>query len=267
MEKKVGGKESGTYLFKVKNMVLTEELLNIGLTNREADVYLAALQLGYSSVQELAEKAGMNRTTAYTHIKNLICRGLLHGVEKNGRVYYVAERPEKLKFIYEQQERDLRRKRELFDRILPELESIYSLAKEKPFVRYYTHADNLVVLRKEIEEMRADEMYNIFNYAKHADFINKAHIKKILESVQMFKAIYISKNKILDNRLQEFCSDEKFRLRYLPVDKFSFPCEILIAMPRVYIARDEDALLINDKLFAQTLILFFETLWGVAEKF
>lgn len=248
-------------------MILAEELLNIGLTTREADVYVAALQLGYSSVQELAEKSGMNRTTAYTHIKNLICRGLLNAVEKTGRVYYVAERPEKLKFIYEQQEKEVRRKKELLDRILPELESIYSLAKERPYVKYYTHEDNLAVLRKEIEGMRAEEMYNIFNYAKHAEFINKAHIKNILNSVKKFKVIYIAKNKVLDCRLQEFCNEDNFRLRYLPADKFSFPCEILIAEHRVYIARDEDALLINDKLFAQTLVLFFQTLWGIAEKF
>ena len=71
-------------------MALAQELLAIGLSDKEADVYLAALQLGYSSVQEISQKANINRTTAYTHIKNLISRGLLNATEKNGKIFYLG---------------------------------------------------------------------------------------------------------------------------------------------------------------------------------
>ncbi len=247
--------------------MLTQELLSIGLSNKEAEVYLSALQLGYSSVQEIAAKSSINRTTAYTHIKNLIGRGLLSAVEKNGKVYYVAERPDKLQYIYEQQEKEVKRRREMLQKIMPQLESIYNLAQDRPSVRYYNYTDknDLELIRREIEELRADEIYNIFNQDLFADYINRLHVQNILDSVKKFKVLYISKNKIIDRRVQPLVQDEKFRLKFLPEAKFNFLSEVLIANQNVYIAGNGAWMIISDKLFSQTLTLLFHALWGIAE--
>lgn len=248
--------------------MLTQELLGIGLSNKEADVYLSALQLGYSSVQEIANKSGINRTTAYTHVKNLIGRGLLNAVEKNGKVYYVAEKPDKLKYIYEQQEREIQRRRGMLEKIMPQLESIYNIAKDKPSVRYYDYKDKeeLDTVRREIESLRAREMYNIFNHDLFGQYINRQHIQNILESVDKFKVLYISKNKIIDRRVQPFLSHEKLRLKFLPEAKFNFLSEVLIADNSVYIAGNGSWMIISDNLFSQTLTLLFHALWGIAEE-
>jgi len=247
-------------------MTLALELLNIGLSQKEAEVYVAALQLGYASVQDIADKSGINRTSAYTYIKNLISRGLMNATERFGRVYYIAEKPEKLKYLYELQERDIKRKREILDYLMPELDSIYNLAKQRPTVRYYRNADELSAIRQEISNLRADEMLNIFNYQKFKDFIDKNYIASLLASTLKFKAIYIAKEKIIDPRISAFQSHDNFHLRYLPVEKFGFLCEITIADDNVYISREEDCLIIRDPLFSQTLGLLFRTLWEIAEK-
>ena len=248
--------------------MLTQELLSIGLSNKEAEVYLSALQLGYSSVQEIAAKSSINRTTAYTHIKNLIGRGLLSAVEKNGKVYYVAEKPDKLQYIYEQQEKEVKRRREMLQKIMPQLESIYNLAQDRPSVRYYnyTNKNDLELIRREIEELRADEIYNIFNHDLFADYVNRHHIQNILDSVKKFKVLYISKNKIIDRRIQPFVQDEKFCLKFLPEAKFNFLSEVLVANQNVYIAGNGAWMIISDKLFSQTLTLLFHALWGIAEE-
>ncbi len=250
-------------------MSLSQELLAIGLTNKEAEVYLATLQLGYASVIEISNKANVNRTTAYTHIKNLITRGLINGVEKGGKVYYLAEKPDKLKYLYEQQEKEIRRKREMLDKILPKLESIYNVAKGKPEVRYYSYnnENNLQNIRQEIVDLRAREVYNIFNYSLYKNYINKKHIESILDSCGNFKAIYIAPNRIVDNRLRQFQNNETFKLRFLSSSKFDFLSEILVASDNVYIAGQGDLLVIKDSLFSQTLALLFEAMWGMAENF
>lgn len=247
-------------------MQITQELFAIGLSDKEADVYVAALQLGYSSVSEIAQKAGINRTTAYTYIKNLISRGLINAVERNAKIYYVAEKPDKLKYIYEQQEKEIQRKRVMLDKLMPELESIYNLAKEKPSVKYYNYKENLEMVRREIVDLRADEMFNIFNYERYHEYINRDHIRNLLNSTERFSALYIAKSKAIDRRILPFLKNEKFKLKFLPEAKFGFLCEILIANDRVYIASDFDSLLISDKLFSQTLKLLFHALWGIAEE-
>ena len=247
-------------------MALAQELLTFGLSNKEADVYVAALQLGFSTVQELAQKASINRTTAYTQIKNLIARGLIKVVEKYGKLYYVAESPEYLRRIQEQQEQEVARRKTVLENILPELESIYNLAVEKPTVKYYDYnEESLNRIRTEIETTRVAEMCNIFNYDRYAEFINKKHVEGILNIVNKFKVIYISKTKALDARVCRLQNNEKFCLKYLPSDKFGFLCEVLIAGPKVYIAREKDSLIISDTLLAQTMGLLFQALWGIAE--
>src|SRR6056297_1213179 len=250
-------------------MALSQELLSLGLNNKESEVYLAALKLGYCSVQEIAKKANMNRTTVYTHIKNLISRGLMSAVEKAGKVFYLVERPEKLKYIQEQQEKEVARRKNILQKIMPELESIYNVAKNRPSVRYFSYENpqELAQVRKEIQELRADEMLNIFNYDLYKDYIDKKHIEKILDMVGEFKALYISPGKILDSRLHDFLEHEKFNIKFLSETRFDFLNEILIGDKQVYIAGRGDWLIINDRLFAQTLSLLFHALWGIAEEF
>ncbi len=247
-------------------MSLTQELLTFGLNNKEADVYLAALQLGFASVQELAQHAEINRTTAYTQIRNLIARGLIKVIEKQGKLYYVAESPEYLMQLQEQQEQEVARKKKLLENLLPELSSLYSLTTDKPAVRYYDYkTTDLSKLRNEIQSIKAKEMFNIFNYDRYGGYINKKHVEKILEQVSIFKVIYISKTKAVDIRVLKLLQDNKFKVKWLNSSQFGFLCEVLIANHRVYIARENDSLIITDHLLAQTLTLMFQALWGIAE--
>ena len=73
------------------------ELNYLGLNEKEAKVYLAALELGKSSVQNIAKKADVNRATTYVVIEALIKRGLMSSANENKKQYFIAEAPEKLK--------------------------------------------------------------------------------------------------------------------------------------------------------------------------
>ena len=53
------------------------QLKHIGLSENEAKVYLAMLELGPSPVLEIAAKAGINRPTAYAQIESLKKMGLV----------------------------------------------------------------------------------------------------------------------------------------------------------------------------------------------
>lgn len=249
-------------------MSLTQELINIGLSNKEADVYLATLQLGYATIVEISLKTNINRTTVYTHIKNLINRGLINASEKNGKIYFVAERPEKLQIIYEQKEKELQRKRQMLNNIMPELDTLYQLAKDRPKVKYidYRNQNELNLVREEIQNIRTDEMLNIFNYEEFKEYINRQHIEKILENVNKFKAIYIARNRIVDLKIRKFINNDKLEIRYLPADRFNFLYELLIVDDKVYLSRSSNSIYIKDNLFSQTLMLLFQALWELAEE-
>ena len=61
---------------------LKKELEHLGLSDKEARVYLAALEMGPSPVQDISHKAHVNRATTYVMIESLAARGLMSTFQK-----------------------------------------------------------------------------------------------------------------------------------------------------------------------------------------
>jgi sugar-specific transcriptional regulator TrmB len=102
------------------------ELRKLGLTEKEVRVYLMGLELGPSSVQNIAKKAGLTRPTTYEIIKKLEAKGLfVEGKEKRKR-YFVAQSPERILGILRVQKREIEEKEREFIRIIAALEARYS---------------------------------------------------------------------------------------------------------------------------------------------
>ena len=74
---------------------LIAELTHLGLGEKEALVYLAALELGPAPVQDISHKAKVNRATTYVMIESLSTRGLISTFVKGKKRYYSAESPDR----------------------------------------------------------------------------------------------------------------------------------------------------------------------------
>jgi predicted transcriptional regulator len=247
--------------------MLTNELMGLGLSLKEADVYVTTLQLGHASIAEISSKAKIIRTSTYTIMKNLISRGLINSIERCGKILYVAERPDKLVTIYSQQEKELERKRELIKDLVPQLESIYSIEKSKPIVKYFDYDDEkgLKELRSHVQKLRNNRVYNIFNYEKYKGYVNKRYFTDILNNASNYQLLYIANREDIDHRIKDFIDKENFEIKYLPADQFGFLCEITIFDDYVFVARDRDALMLEDKLFGHTMGLLFQTMWSIGQ--
>jgi len=75
---------------------LLRELEKLGLSDKEAAVYLASLELGPSPVQVISRKAEVNRATTYVMIEVLLQKGLMSTFDKGKKTMYTAEKPERL---------------------------------------------------------------------------------------------------------------------------------------------------------------------------
>lgn len=113
-------------------MSIDQVLVQIGLHEKEARFYLAALELGQASVRDIAEKAGISRTNAYDVFSRLHEEGLVTqvSVASNKTMLVAAEPPDQLTELL-----DARRRR--LDAFLPELRSLDNRASGKPRVRFY----------------------------------------------------------------------------------------------------------------------------------
>jgi len=126
----------------------TQRLLELGLTDKEASIYLAMLELGPSSVQEIALKAGIIRTSAYDLLKELQQRGLVSSVEQGSRVVYTAESPKILQSFLERQGKELEERHRKMAESLPFFMALYNSLPDKPRVRYFEGPEGVIAIRE-----------------------------------------------------------------------------------------------------------------------
>jgi len=98
---------------------LSQELEHLGLSEKEAAVYLASLALGFASMQDIAERAGVNRATTYTAVEALEKHGLIKSKLEEGKRLYVSESPERFRALFCLQRKELEEKEKEFLRLLP----------------------------------------------------------------------------------------------------------------------------------------------------
>lgn len=105
--------------------LLLEEL---GLTNNEAQIYITCTQLGRCTVQQMAARTKIKRTSIYNFIDNLLENGYLIREKSGKRNYFVACNS---KQILEKAKRQV----QICEALLPQIESMSQL----PFTTKITH--------------------------------------------------------------------------------------------------------------------------------
>lgn len=107
-----------------------EALKQIGLTDYEADVYLALVRHGQMSAYELAEKAGLYRQVTYDTLKRLQEKGFVSSVTEGKAKLFKAIDPELvLEFLNERTQN--------YKQILPELVELNKSSKQPLSVETY----------------------------------------------------------------------------------------------------------------------------------
>jgi sugar-specific transcriptional regulator TrmB len=110
-------------------MQLQNVLTNIGLTGKEAKVYLASLELGPSPASDIALRAKLNRVTTYDVLKKLIKRKYITSVTKNRVTTFTAIEPDAVRM-------DIRQRYLDFKEVLPDLRRLHG-STYIPRIRYY----------------------------------------------------------------------------------------------------------------------------------
>jgi predicted transcriptional regulator len=109
---------------------MLKELITLGLTRDEAQVYLAMLELGGGVVSRIAKKAGKHRATCYHTLGNLIDKGLASKLQKGSSLFFSPENPEKL--LHQAQGRV-----DTAKSLLPQLLSIQNVLAKKPKIKFF----------------------------------------------------------------------------------------------------------------------------------
>lgn len=115
---------------------MLSKLIEFGLAEKEARIYLALVELGPSSVTKIARRAKVSRTNAYHLLNGLLADGLVTSFEGESKIIFAAERPDKLVLFLRNRLYDAQKKLKMAEDILPDLETLYKDPDKKVAVRY-----------------------------------------------------------------------------------------------------------------------------------
>lgn len=117
-------------------MNIAPVLTALGLSEKEAAVYLATLELSMAPVSIIARKAKLNRTTTYEILAQLLQRGLAECFPQKSMKVYSVVSPRELHRKYTDHIHEL-------GAVLPEMMAICNTIYKKPRITYYEGKEEL----------------------------------------------------------------------------------------------------------------------------
>ena len=134
-----------------------DSLMQLGLDERQVNIYLALLRLGPASIRDVAAESGVNRGSTYETLKQLASKGVVSYFPKGRRRVFQAEDPERLLRLGESKQQALAQAMDqLRKEVIPQLKQ--SQTEFSPGnVRFYEGDDGVELVLRDILDSTARE--------------------------------------------------------------------------------------------------------------
>ncbi len=254
-------------------MKYIQELTNLGLTDKEAAVYLACLELGASPVQPVAKKAKVVRATTYVILESLMNMGLVTKYKEGKKTLFSAETPRQLMRLLEQQEEVIEDKQRDLESILPGLQMITKAAGDKPSVRYFEGKEGLRAIRQEIlmYTHSGDTIYN-FTPADHLRGVfpqdEDTHFVQRVAKGVFAKTLFTTTSDTLKRDWLVNIPSKRTEARFISPERFPVPAGLTIYHDRIAIGSFTGKLfgvIIESKQMVAMMKSLFDLAWDGAE--
>lgn len=249
---------------------MLDQLKKIGLSENEAKIYVALLEFGNSTAQQLAQKAGVNRATTYVQLETLMQIGLASSFEKGKKTFFRAENPENLKQVIEREKNLLRERENAFKETFGDLDKLFSLAGERPKVRFFEGVEGLRAMQRDFLKTKDKDIEAISS----ADDLVKIFPSHLQEYVPQRVQKHIFSRLIYTSSKGPFLkASDKTMLResrLVPSDKFPFSSDIAIYENKVAISALKGkpiGVIVENQEIANSLKALFYLAWEAAEKY
>lgn len=250
-------------------MIAIRDLQQLGLTDKEAAVYVAALGLGSASVQDIAKAARVKRPTAYLAIEALIRKGLMSSVETGKRRVFVSESPERLANLYASWANEIATKEQTLKELLPQLLALTVGADEKPRVLYYQGLEGLETMREVFLKTSARDMVSFAALDEYRAAVPVAlqmkHAARLEAKGVGGRMLYASARAPVRQ-----LAKTPWQFRRIPQQQYPFAGEVSVLGSRIAVLsyRPEPmGVMIQSQKIALMLTTIFELAWEAAARY
>jgi sugar-specific transcriptional regulator TrmB len=149
-------------------MSIEQTLKNYGLTDEEAALYLAGLKIGEAPLARIAKLAGIKRPTAYSIAKSLEAKGLMGNFKMRTGLRFVVSPPSTFA-------KQLERKREEIQKVLPELSALSGKLLSKPKITLYEGGEGYFTILEDSLETKNDVIRAIGSLGKVYEVVTEEY--------------------------------------------------------------------------------------------
>ncbi|MEX1112802.1 MAG: helix-turn-helix domain-containing protein [Candidatus Andersenbacteria bacterium] len=248
---------------------LLRKLINFGLSEKEAEIYLMLLKLEVAKANEVAEQTGINRSSTYVVLESLKRRGLV-GVSDDKKIRrYVAVSPDNLLHMALTTARKQEKVAGDIESIVPELEALRKHARRRPSVRVFEGVNGAREVYWDIFSTKAKDLrvyanpINIFNRIPGFQDHDKERGKRKIK----MQAINPATKEVLE-LYKHARPHQPFEVALIPEKSFKFSSDMGIYADRVAFVSPQDnfGVVIESQEIAEMLKHSFDLSWKEAKR-
>jgi sugar-specific transcriptional regulator TrmB len=224
-------------------------------------VYIAALEMGSATVQDIAKKAKVSRVTTYAAIERLVHQGLITTVMKGKRVLYHAEPPKRLIEVVSRHVASIESTLADIKDSVDELSLLQG--GEKPVVKVFEGTEALQAIQEILLTAKPQQIDEFANF----DLLRKMYPiegrKEFFSKLAQFKPRTRGVG-ILSGTLA--APDPNGKFIHLNMDKYNFFGDIVVFSDKVAISTlkgKQVAILIENKDVADMLRAVFDVMFRI----
>lgn len=240
------------------NEKIKKFLVDIGLSEKEALVYINLLSVDSSSVIELSKATKINRTTLYPILEDLIEKKLVTEIKQGKKSRFQAEPPERVETFMRNRKARLEEQEKILEDIIPQMRGFSRQTGEKPIVKLYDGREGILQSITEYQQVGDSEKeeYLIYPRGIVTNLFSENEIKKA-RTLRLKHKIHM--NSIFTSEEDYPSTEDATRYRLDPKD-YKILCEIGIYADRIRIhtLSDLSAIYIKSVDVAETLKTLFK---------
>ncbi len=250
--------------------MIEDILCQIGLSEIEAKIYLALLEMHKSSASVLSNRLELDRNTVRYNCKQLVKRDLVKEKQEGNTFVYYPESPEKFSYLLKEEEQKTQKKKEQLNRVLSTLKGIVDPNTVLPKVRFFEGKKGYLQFCEESLSCENGEILFITSMENFQGIITKKYDTRHFIPTRISRGIGLKllcpKTKLTEKMKKEDTIELR-ETRFLPKQ---FPIEntIFIFDDKITLISNEPVpscvMIISNEL-TKTIRTLFAFMWECAE--
>lgn len=258
--------------------MIDDLLTGIGLSEKEARMYVTLLRHGTQPTSVLAKKAGLNRGTGYVILHELLEKGLAIKTTRKKIQYFAPLDPDQLIKFVDHQRQELKGQKEQIQAMMGQLVAISNPLTSKPKIQFFEGQEGARNVLDSTLKSKEKLLRAFLSIADVSDFAGAEYFNDytsrrvkngyILHAIRTLEKDRIALERDIYARRYQTSRKEHRDIRYVS-DDLAFPVSIYMFDDKLAVLSSKEenfALLIESRELAQMQKKLFELIWPTLRK-